>query len=47
MGNAVGKGVRLAGPGACYDQKGASYVTIGGDAVLDSSALLRIERLKI
>jgi hypothetical protein len=43
----VSKCIRLAGPGPGDDEQGSSDVTIGGDAVLDSSALLRIERLKI
>jgi hypothetical protein len=47
MRDAVGKRVRLAGPGAGDDQQGSSDMTIGSYAVLDGSTLLRIERLKI
>jgi hypothetical protein len=43
----VGKGIRLAGPGAGDDEQGASHVTIGADAVLDGAPLFRVERLKI
>src|SRR6476660_9364905 len=47
MGDAVGKRVRLAGPGAGDDQEGSSDMTIGSHAVLDGSTLLRIERFEI
>jgi hypothetical protein len=47
MGDAVGKRVRLAGPGAGNDQEGNSDMTIGSDAVLDGSTLLWIERPEI
>jgi hypothetical protein len=47
MSNTVSKGVGLAGSRTGDDQEGASYVTIGGDAVLDGSTLLRIERFEI
>lgn len=47
MSNTVGKGVRLAGPGAGDNQQGSSDMTIGGDPVLDGSTLFRVERLKI
>ena len=47
MSDAVGKRVRLARPGASDDQQGSSDMTIGGDAVLDGSTLLRIERPEI
>ena len=43
----MGKGIRLAGPGAGDDQKGSSDMTVGGDPVLDGSTLFRVERLKI
>jgi hypothetical protein len=47
MGDAVSQRVRLAGPRASDDQEGASYMTVGADAVLDGSTLLWIERFKI
>jgi hypothetical protein len=47
MGDTMGKRVRLAGPRASDDQKGSPNMTIGGDAVLDGSPLLRIERFEI
>jgi hypothetical protein len=47
MGNTMGEGVGLAGPGAGDNQQWRSDMTVGTDAVLDSSALLGIERLKI
>jgi hypothetical protein len=47
VGDTVGEGVRLARSGACDDQEGRSDVTVGSDAVLDGSPLLRIECLKI
>jgi len=45
--NMVGKGIRLAGPGAGDDEQWWSDMIVAGDAMLDGSALLRIERLKI
>jgi hypothetical protein len=47
MGNAVSKGIRLAGSRAGNDKQWWSDVAVARDAVLDGSALLRIERLKI
>jgi hypothetical protein len=47
MRDAVGKRVRLAGPGAGDDQQGSSDMPISVDAVLDGSTLLRIERFEI
>jgi len=47
VGNTVGKGIRLTGPGAGYNQQGSSDMTVGGDAVLDGSTLLWIERFEI
>jgi hypothetical protein len=47
MGDAVSKCVCLAGPCTGDDQEGSADMTIGGDAVLDGSALLRIERFEI
>jgi hypothetical protein len=47
MGNAVSKRVRLTGPRACDDEQWRSDVAVPRDAVLDGSALLRIERFKI
>jgi hypothetical protein len=47
MGNAVGERIRLAGSGSGNDEQRNSDMTVGGYAVLDGSALLRIERLKI
>ena len=47
MGDTVGKGIRLARSRPCDDEKWRSNVIVAGDAMLDSSALLRIECLKI
>ena len=47
MGDTVGKGVRLARSRPCDDEKWRSDVIVTGDAMLDGSALLWIERLKI
>ena len=47
MGNAVSKGIRLAGSRAGNDKQWNSDMTVGGYAMLDGSALLRIKRLKI
>jgi len=47
MGDAVSKRVRLAGSGASNDQEGCADMPICADTVLDSSALLRIERFEI
>jgi hypothetical protein len=47
MGNTMGERVRLAGPGAGDDQERSSNVTVGTNAVLDGSTLLRVERLEI
>jgi hypothetical protein len=43
----VGKRVRLAGSRSCDDEEWWSDVIVAGDAMLDGSALLWIERLKI
>jgi hypothetical protein len=47
VGNTVSKCIRLAGPGAGNDEQRSSDVAVGANAVLDRSALLRIERFKI
>ncbi len=47
MSNTVGKGIRLARPGAGDYQQGSSDMIVGGDPVLDGSTLFRVERLKI
>jgi hypothetical protein len=47
MGNAVGERIRLAGSRASNNQQRNSDMIVAGDAVLDGSALLWIERLKI
>jgi hypothetical protein len=47
MGNPVSKRIRLAGSGSGNDEQRNSNMTVGCYAVLDGSALLRIERLKI
>jgi hypothetical protein len=47
VGDTVGEGVRLAGSRSCDDEQWWSDMTVVGDAVLDGSALLWIERLKI
>jgi hypothetical protein len=47
MGDALSKRVRLAGPRAGDDQEGSSDKAIGGEAVLDGSRLLWIERFEI
>jgi len=43
----MGEGIRLARSRPCDDKKWRSNVTVAGDAMLDGSALLWIERLKI
>jgi hypothetical protein len=43
----VGEGIRFARSGASDDQQWWSNMIIAGYAVLDGSALFRIERLKI
>ena len=47
MGNTMRKRIRLAGSGTSNDQEGSSDMTMGGDAVLDGSTLLGIERSEI
>ena len=47
VGNTVGDGIRLAGPGTGDDQQRSPDMAVGGDPVLDGSTLFRIERLKI
>jgi hypothetical protein len=47
MGDAVGEGVRLPGSGAGDDKEGRPNVTIGGNAVLNRTPLLRIQGLKV
>jgi hypothetical protein len=43
----MSEGIRLAGSRPCDDEKWRSNVIVAGDAELDRSALLWIERLKI
>jgi hypothetical protein len=47
MGHTMRERVRLAGPRASDDEEGSPDMTIGGDAVLDGSTLLWIERFEI
>jgi hypothetical protein len=47
MGDAVGKGVGLAGPSTRNDQKRAPNMTIRVDAMLNGPTLLWIKRFEI
>ena len=47
VGDAVSKRVCFAGSCTGNDQEGSADMTIGADAVLDGSTLLRIERFEI